>query len=146
MRAYLSALRWRLRAEKNFQTKFLHLLDSQVSNAVLAKHRSGSRQLNRIARKWRQPCGRAQQEAHAPWLDACAQRQIVRAEPQPGGRWGPCDFNEWRPRHEFGISVLHPWPQAVGAADMDQQICAFIEHLWIDGEGRNLAGDALSGI
>ena len=51
MRAFLSALRWRLRAEKNLESKFLHLLDSQVSIAVLTKHRSGSRQLNRVARK-----------------------------------------------------------------------------------------------
>ena len=51
MRAFLSALRWRLRAVCNLECKFLHLLDSQVSIAVLVKHRSGSRRLNRVARK-----------------------------------------------------------------------------------------------
>ena len=51
MRAYLSAFKWRLRSGGNLDTKFLHLLDSQVSIGVLTKHRSGSVRLNRVARK-----------------------------------------------------------------------------------------------
>ncbi|CAK0797626.1 unnamed protein product [Prorocentrum cordatum] len=112
MRAYLSALRWRLRAEKNLQTKFLHLLDSQVSIAVLTKHRSGSRQLNRIARK-------------------------VSALELASGVMAILGFC----RSGVNPALDQGWPQAVDAADMDQQICTFIENLWIDGEGRNLAGD-----
>ena len=51
MRAYFSAFRWRLRTSGNLDTRFLHLLDSQVSISVLTKHRSGSVRLNRVARK-----------------------------------------------------------------------------------------------
>ena len=51
MRAFLAAFKWRLRSSKNISTKFLHLLESQVSISVLVKHRSGSVRLNRVARK-----------------------------------------------------------------------------------------------
>ena len=51
MRAFLSAFKWRLRSSQNLDTKFLHLLDSQVSISVLTKHRSSSIRLNRVARK-----------------------------------------------------------------------------------------------
>ena len=51
MRAYLSTFKWRLRSGVNIDTRFLHLLDSQVSISVLTKHRSSSIRLNRVARK-----------------------------------------------------------------------------------------------
>jgi len=51
MRAYLSAFKWRPRSSVNIDTRFLHLLDSQVSISVLTKHRSSSIRLNRVARK-----------------------------------------------------------------------------------------------
>ena len=44
------------------------------------------------------------------------------------------------------FQIHQGWPLAAGADEMDQQICSWIEHLWVDGEGRNLAGDTLSGI
>ena len=50
MRAYLSAFKWRLRNSGNLDQKFFHVLDSQVSIAVLTKHRSSSIRLNRVAR------------------------------------------------------------------------------------------------
>ena len=51
LRAFLSAFRWRPRSGQAFGCRFLHLLDSAVSIAVLTKHRSSSIRLNRVARK-----------------------------------------------------------------------------------------------
>jgi len=51
LRAFFSAFRWRLRSGQAFGTRFLHLLDSAASIAVLTKHRSSSIRLNRVARK-----------------------------------------------------------------------------------------------
>ena len=50
--ASLLTLKWRLRSRKGVAKKFLHLVDSQVVQAVLSKHRSSSRKLNRLCRKW----------------------------------------------------------------------------------------------
>ena len=71
-------------------------------------------------------------------------------------RLGPLRFQRVTPQtriryHRAASMFAHFVQQSGGqlaaeAADMDQQLCVFIEHLWLDGEGRNLAGDALSGI
>eukprot|EP00971_Amphidinium_carterae_P348472 6490508-Amphidinium_carterae.2 len=50
-RAAFAALRWRARSAKNHHSKYIHLLDSQVAIAVLAKHRSNSQQLQRVLRR-----------------------------------------------------------------------------------------------
>jgi hypothetical protein len=50
--ACLSAFRWRLRSRKGLAKKFLHLIDSQVVQAVFTKHRSSSKKLNRLCQKW----------------------------------------------------------------------------------------------
>lgn len=46
----LSATKWRCRNHRRLETKFLHLLDSQVGIAVNVKKRSSSRKLNRVVR------------------------------------------------------------------------------------------------
>jgi hypothetical protein len=51
MRAYLETLRWRSRSRAFQNSRFIHLLDSQVALAVLVKGRSSSRQLNQLLRK-----------------------------------------------------------------------------------------------
>ena len=45
------ALLWRLRRTSALRTRFLHLIDNQAALSVLAKHRSTSTSLNRIARR-----------------------------------------------------------------------------------------------
>ena len=45
------ALLWRMGRRDQVRTRFLHLLDNQAAIAVLSKHRSSSRVLNRIARR-----------------------------------------------------------------------------------------------
>ena len=50
-RATLNAIRWRLRSMKGLAKKHLHLVDSQVVQAVVTKHRSSAKTLNRIIRK-----------------------------------------------------------------------------------------------
>ena len=50
-RATLNAIRWRLRSRKGIGKKHLHLVDSQVVQAVVTKRRSSSKVLNRICRK-----------------------------------------------------------------------------------------------
>ena len=50
-KAALAGVRWRLRKVENLETKFAHLLDSQVVMGVVAKGRSSSMQLRRIIRK-----------------------------------------------------------------------------------------------
>ncbi len=50
-RAYVLALRWRLRSAKNVYTKFMHLVDSQVVQSAMAEGRSHSRRLGPIVRK-----------------------------------------------------------------------------------------------
>eukprot|EP00971_Amphidinium_carterae_P310628 6172370-Amphidinium_carterae.1 len=50
-RAAFAALRWRARSTKNHHSRYIHLLDSQVAIAVLAKHRSNSQQLQRVLRR-----------------------------------------------------------------------------------------------
>ena len=49
-RATLNAIRWRLRSRIGIGKKHLHLVDSQVVQAVVTKHRSSSKVLNRICR------------------------------------------------------------------------------------------------
>ena len=44
-------LKWRLRSSRNLGTRFLHLLDSQVTIAVSSKKRSSSVMLNHVVRK-----------------------------------------------------------------------------------------------
>ena len=51
LRAFLSALCWRLRRVSAMGCRYLHLLDSQVSIAVIVKGRSASVRLNRVQRK-----------------------------------------------------------------------------------------------
>jgi hypothetical protein len=50
-RAVLAAMRWRLRRASSIGSRFLHLLDSQVSQAVLSKRRSSSGKLNCVCRR-----------------------------------------------------------------------------------------------
>jgi hypothetical protein len=45
------ALLWRMGRRDQVRRRFLHLMDNQASIAVLAKHRSSSTSLNRIARR-----------------------------------------------------------------------------------------------
>jgi hypothetical protein len=49
--AVLAAIKWRVRAKRNIGSKFLHLVDSQVSQAVLTKRRSSSYLLNKVCRR-----------------------------------------------------------------------------------------------
>ena len=51
LRAFLSALKWRLRRRPCTRRRMLHLLDSQVSIGVLCKGRSSSHLLNRVVHK-----------------------------------------------------------------------------------------------
>ena len=37
-------------------------------------------------------------------------------------------------------------PLATSIEELDQQLCWYIEHLWSDGEGRNMSGDTLSAV
>ena len=48
----LMALRWRARAVPRLFRVFLHLLDSMVNIGALSKHRSSSRQLNKVVRAY----------------------------------------------------------------------------------------------
>ena len=52
LRAALNGLRWRLRSRKAVGCLCLSLTDSAVTAAVVAKHRSSSRAIQRILRKW----------------------------------------------------------------------------------------------
>jgi hypothetical protein len=45
------ALLWRMGRRDQIRSRFLHLLDNQAAIAILSKHRSSSRSLNRIARR-----------------------------------------------------------------------------------------------
>ena len=45
------ALLWRMGRRDQIRSKFLHSLDNQAAIAILSKHRSSSRSLNRIARR-----------------------------------------------------------------------------------------------
>jgi len=49
--AALTCLKWRLRRLGGIRKKFIHILDSQVSQAVLTKRRSTSKLLNRVVRR-----------------------------------------------------------------------------------------------
>jgi hypothetical protein len=49
--AALTCLKWRLRRSGGIRKKFIHILDSQVSQAVLTKRRSTSKLLNRVVRR-----------------------------------------------------------------------------------------------
>eukprot|EP00438_Fugacium_kawagutii_P006300 Skav233308 [mRNA] locus=scaffold4193:88579:93795:+ [translate_table: standard] len=51
LRAILRGLEWRARSSAFHSCRFLHLSDSQICLAVLAKGRSSSRRINRILRK-----------------------------------------------------------------------------------------------
>ena len=51
MQAFLTHLRHRARVTGTFGQRFLHILDSRVSCGVIAKGRSSSRRLNRVARR-----------------------------------------------------------------------------------------------
>ena len=51
LRAYLSALKWRLRKVSHHGVRFLHLLDSQVCIAIAVKGRSSSFALSRVLDK-----------------------------------------------------------------------------------------------
>ena len=51
LRTVLSTFKWRLRRASSIGSRFLHLLDSLVSLAVLCKKRSSSWRLNRVVRK-----------------------------------------------------------------------------------------------
>ena len=48
VRSTLLALRWRTRAAKRIHFRFMHLIDSQVALALIAKGRSSSRVLNHV--------------------------------------------------------------------------------------------------
>ena len=48
---YLIMLKWRTRQTKCLKTRFVHLLDSQVTMGAATKHRSPSKALHRIMRK-----------------------------------------------------------------------------------------------
>ena len=48
LRAFLTALKWRVRSKGGLHKRFLHLLDSQVSIGVITKGRSSSRKLRKI--------------------------------------------------------------------------------------------------
>ena len=52
LRAALNGLRWRLRSKKAVGCLCLSLTDSAVTAAVAAKHRSSSRAIQRVLRKW----------------------------------------------------------------------------------------------
>ena len=51
LRAYLLALRWRTRFWHNIGTRFLHLVDSQVTKGVCTKGRTSSLRLQRVLSK-----------------------------------------------------------------------------------------------
>ena len=51
LRAILQCLEWRARSAAFHSCRFLHLSDSQICLAVLAKGRSSSRKINRLLRK-----------------------------------------------------------------------------------------------
>ena len=51
LRAYLSALKWRLRKLAHHRVRCFHLLDSQVCIAVIVKGRSSSFALSRVLDK-----------------------------------------------------------------------------------------------
>lgn len=51
-RGALQSLRWRLRRLKGIGRRYLHILDSIVSLAVLSKKRSSSHQLNRVVKRY----------------------------------------------------------------------------------------------
>ena len=48
---YLYTLKWKTRCLRNFHSRALHLIDSQVALAVAVKGRSSSRQLNQLLRQ-----------------------------------------------------------------------------------------------
>ena len=52
LRAAVTALQWRLRARRGVSRKVLHLVDSQVVAAILAKSRSSSRLLRAALRRY----------------------------------------------------------------------------------------------
>ena len=51
MQAALNAMKWRARSRRNFNKRYLHLIDSQVSAAILTKGRSGSKRLRKTIKK-----------------------------------------------------------------------------------------------
>jgi hypothetical protein len=51
MRAFLASIRWRLRNVHNLNSRFLHLLDSQVCLGILSKGRTSSRKLRAVVEK-----------------------------------------------------------------------------------------------
>jgi hypothetical protein len=51
LKMFQLTLQWKTRQLIHFESRFLHLLDSQVSIAVAVKGRSSSRRLNQILRK-----------------------------------------------------------------------------------------------
>ncbi len=51
MEALYQSLRWKLRGERLFNKRFLHLVDSQVVLGVVAKGRSSSHKLNKVVKK-----------------------------------------------------------------------------------------------
>ena len=50
-RTTLNAMKWQVRSKKGIAKKYLHLVDSQVVQAVLTKHRSTSKVLNHVCQK-----------------------------------------------------------------------------------------------
>ena len=50
-RAYLLALRWRIKSVENSGTRFLHLVDSNVTRGVCVKGRTSSKMLRRVLAK-----------------------------------------------------------------------------------------------
>lgn len=51
MRAFLSTIRWRTRANSGIHCRFFHLLDSQVCLGIVAKGRTASRKLSPIVQR-----------------------------------------------------------------------------------------------
>ncbi|CAK0819790.1 unnamed protein product [Prorocentrum cordatum] len=117
MRAFLSALKWRLSAETNHERKFLHALDSQVSIAALAKFRSGSIQLNGVARKV---------AALVMALGSAAAPGFCRTGDNPAD--APSRQNKRR-------------PSAAGPCQPGEHLRFYLEHL----AGARVASDTLSG-
>ena len=159
--AVLVQLKARARKSGNFNTVFLHLVDSQVALGVFMKRRSSSRLLQRVWRRANALCLACNLQTHrrGASLAKCRMPKYERSnEERRAQRAGKGSLKERQigkrcvPRYAVALrrSFLRaPYLFGIWAAtweDRDLQVSAYIELLWSEGEPRGQAGDILSSL